>query len=111
MSQSGDDTNSPANNICLKTYVVGNDLLVAACDRELIGQTLCEGEVELEVSKDFYCSVYGDTTLLARHLERATIANLLGERCVACGIQLGLVDKEKVLNIAQVPHAQFALMI
>ncbi|MDD3492772.1 MAG: DUF424 family protein [Candidatus Thermoplasmatota archaeon] len=111
MSQKGDDTSSPANNICLKTYVVGRDLMVAACDRELLGQTLSDGDVELVVLEDFYCSVYGDVELLTRHLERATIANLVGERCVACGMQMGLIEEEKVLNIANVPHAQFALMI
>lgn len=95
----------------MKTYTVGRELLVAACDRELLGQTLTEGGVKLVVSEDFYCSVCGDVTLLARHLERATIANLVGERCVACGIEMGLIDEEKVLNIDHVPHAQFALMI
>jgi len=112
MSLSVDDTNSPANNICMKTYPFGNnDLLVAACDTELLGSTLLDGDVTFVISEAFYCSVKGDVDLLSKHLQRATIANLVGKRCVACGIQLGLINKENILNIADVPHAQFALMI
>jgi len=110
MSLSVDDTKSPTNNICLKSYPLGNDLLVAACDMELLGSTLLEGDIQFVVSEDFYCSVKGDVNLLSEHLQQATIANLIGKRCVACGIQLGLINKENILNIADVPHAQFALM-
>jgi hypothetical protein len=111
MSLSEDSTNSRVRDICLKTYTVGNDLLVAACDKELLGVTLFEDNVEFVVSEDFYCAVEGTVDLLSKQLQRATIANLVGERCVNCGIQLGVIRKENVLNIADVPHAQFALMI
>jgi len=110
MNLSADDTKSPTNNICLKTYPLGNDLLVAACDIELLGSTLLDGDIQFVISEDFYCSIIGTVDLLSEHLQQATIANLIGERCVACGIQLGLIDKENILNIADVPHAQFALI-
>jgi hypothetical protein len=111
MNQSEDNISSRVNDICLKTYPVGNDILVAACDKELLGSTLSGDNIEFVVSKDFYFSVEGTVELLARHLQRATIANLVGKRCVACGIQLGFISEENVINIANVPHAQFALMI
>jgi hypothetical protein len=90
---------------------MGHELLVAACDTELLGTTLSDGNIEFDVSEDFYHSVKGPIDLLVKHLQQATIANLVGKRCVGCGIELGLINKENVLNIANVPHAQFTLMI
>ena len=49
--------------------------------------------------------------MLEEHLQRATIANLVGERCVRCGVKMGLIMEENILIIDGVPHAQFALMI
>ncbi len=95
----------------MKTYTVGKDLLVAACDAGLLGKTLVDGEINFKVSKDFYYGIRGDRKMLERHLEKATIANLVGSMCVECGIEMGLIMKENVLIIDGVPHAQFALMI
>jgi len=99
------------NNICMKIYTVGNDVLVAACDAGLLGKTLEDGDINFEVSKEFYYGIMGDTGMLERHLEGATIANLVGSMCVKCGIDMGLIMKENVLMIGGVPHAQFALMV
>ncbi|MEA2054858.1 MAG: DUF424 family protein [Candidatus Thermoplasmatota archaeon] len=99
------------NKMCIKTYAVGNEILVAACDAELLGKTLKGGGITFKVSKDFYGDIYGDKKTLEEHLQRATIANLVGRRCVGCGIKMGLILKENVLNIGDIPHAQFALMI
>jgi len=89
---------------------VQNEVLVAACDAELIGKTLKEGEIEFHVSKEFYADVLGDEELLKKHLVNATIANLVGHRAVKCGIEVGIIDKENVIKIAGIPHAQFALL-
>jgi len=95
----------------MKIYAVGNDVLVAACDAGLLGKTLEDGEINFEISKNFYDGIRGDRVMLERHLERATIANLVGSMCVKCGMEMGLVRKENVLMIDGIPHAQFALMV
>ena len=104
MNQGMEDINSQANDICIKVYRTGGEILVAACDAELLGKTLVEGEIE------FYDGVRGDEEMLRKHLSIATIANLVGKRSVRCGIKMGLIDKENVLNIDGIPHAQFALL-
>lgn len=105
-----ENTDSQANKICIKVYKVGVETLVAACDAELIGKTLKEGEIEFCISKEFYEDVIGDEELLKRHLSQATIGNLVGERTVKCGIEMGLIDRENVIKICGIPHAQFALI-
>ena len=110
MSQNTEDTNLPASKIYMKVYNISNEILVAACDAELVGKTLREGEIEFHISKEFYVDVLGDEEMLKKHLAKATIANLVGHRAVKCGIEMGLIDEENILKIEGVPHAQFALL-
>ena len=83
--------------------------MIAACDSELIGRTLKEGDMKFHIQKDFYIDIIGDEGLLKKHLETATIANLVGHRSVKCGAETGLIDEETILKIDGVPHAQFVL--
>ncbi|HEC82294.1 MAG TPA: DUF424 family protein [Thermoplasmatales archaeon] len=105
-----EDTGSQANKICIKIYSYQNEILVAACDAEILGKTLKDGEMEFHVSKEFYMDVLGDEEMLKRAMEKATIGNLVGSRTVKCGIEMGLIDEENILNIAGIPHAQFVLI-
>ncbi|KAA0001645.1 MAG: DUF424 domain-containing protein [Thermoplasmata archaeon] len=110
MKQSSDDTASPASDLCIRVYTTQTEILVAACDRELLGKTLNDGDIEFHVSREFYRDIISDEEMLKKHLEGATIANLVGHRAVKCGIEMGLIDERNVLVIAGVPHAQFALL-
>lgn len=86
------------------------DLLLAASDEELIGRSLQHGEVTIHISEQFYGEEQADQGELSDLLERCTVANLMGERCVALAAQLGLVQASKILEIEGVPHAQLARM-
>ncbi|MBO8174684.1 MAG: DUF424 domain-containing protein [Thermococcus sp.] len=97
--------------IYVKIYRVQGEILLAACDEDLIGKTFREGELKLEVKERFYKGELRDVEELEHFLKEATIANLVGERCVGKAIELGYVDKERVLYIQGVPHAQMAKML
>ena len=84
------------------------EIIVAACDIELLGQKFSEGEKRLEVYKSFYGDTAIDEGELGAYLQMATIINLVGERAVEKAIQLGYVDPEKVLRIGAAVHAQAA---
>ncbi len=94
--------------IYVKIYRVQGEVLLAACDEELLGKTFREGELKLEVKERFYKGELVDEDALDAMLEEATIANLTGERCVGKAIELGYVDEARVLRIQGVPHAQMA---
>jgi len=97
--------------IYVKVYRVQGEVLVAACDEELLGKTFREGELKLEVKERFYKGELREVEDLKSLLEEATIANLTGERCVSKAIELGYVDPERVLKIQGVPHAQMAKLL
>ena len=97
--------------ISVKVYKKGNDLLIGACDEELIGKVLEEGKYHLEVRKDFYDGDRVDPDMLKKFLKDATIANLVGKLAVKCAVEMGLVDPDCVIKIKGIPHAQMVRML
>ncbi|HDD04955.1 MAG TPA: DUF424 family protein [Candidatus Aenigmarchaeota archaeon] len=87
------------------------EVIVALCDPELVGRTLKEGEVEFFVNPRFYEGELVEEEEAKSWLERATIANFVGENSVELGIKAGLVDPENVKRIGKVAHAQTVLML
>jgi hypothetical protein len=92
--------------ISIKIYKQGQDILVGACDENLVGKKFEEGKFHLDISKEFYDGQRVGINTLKRYLENATIANLVGRKTVECAIQLGLIDKDCILKIKGIPHAQ-----
>ena len=103
-----DDVNT-IMTMFLKSYSVNKEILVAVCDLELIGRTFREGELHLSVSEDFFKGRPADEREVKKALEGATIANLVGEQSVACGIESGIIDEQCVIKIDGIPHAQMVL--
>jgi hypothetical protein len=90
----------------LKIYKNGEHVLVAACDKEVLGKTLKHGSTTVEISRVFYEGELVSEEELYKALEEATTANLFGEKTVKCAIKCGLIDPDSVIMIDCVPHAQ-----
>jgi uncharacterized protein len=97
--------------ICVKIYKRGKDVLIGACDENLIGKTFEEGKYQIEVKKEFYDGKRVTTEILKEFLKDATIANLVGEETVNCAIEMGLIDSECIIKIKGIPHAQMVQML
>ncbi len=97
--------------ISIHVYRQGNDVLVGACDEQLLGKKFKEGKFCLDVSKQFYGGSRISAEALKHYLEEATIANLVGKQAVDCAIGLGLVDSSCVITIKGIPHAQMVRML
>jgi hypothetical protein len=89
----------------VKVYQEGGQILVAACDEELIGQTFEEGELILKVTA-FYDGTIASKEELVVNLKAATCANLVGKRTIEIAVSAGFIDKDGVIRIGGVPHAQ-----
>jgi hypothetical protein len=90
----------------IKIYQNGGHILVAACDKEVLGKTLKHGNNVLEISRAFYEGECVSEEELQKALEEATTANLFGEKTIKCAIKFGLLDPDSVIIIDNVPHAQ-----
>lgn len=90
----------------IKIYKNGEHVLVAACDKEVLGKTLKHGNTVVEISRAFYEGEYVSEEELQKALEEATTANLFGEKTVKFAIKCRLIDQGSVIIIDGVPHAQ-----
>ena len=97
--------------ISIKIYKQGNDLLIGACDAKLIGKKFEEGKFQIDVSKEFYDGERVTPEALKKFLKEATIANLVGELTIKAAIEMGLIDKDCVMKIKGIPHAQMVRML
>ena len=97
--------------ISMKIYKKGEEILIGACDEELLGKRFKEGKFRLHVKKAFYDGRKVDENTFVAYLEEATIANLVGKRTVECAIRHGYVNPECILYIQGIPHAQMVKML
>jgi len=93
----------------MKIYRKGGEVLLAACDAELLGKQFSERGLRLNVSS-FYDGVVVSGKELARNLRLATIANLVGEEAVSVAVKEGFIDGRCIIRVEGVPHAQMVLM-
>ncbi|MFQ5909854.1 MAG: DUF424 domain-containing protein [Thermoplasmata archaeon] len=95
--------------ICVKIYRKGVEVLLAACDSDILGKTFRDGELRIECSS-FYEGEEVSVEVFLQRLREVTIANLVGKETVQAAIDGGFVDETCVIWIGDVPHAQMVVM-
>ena len=86
------------------------EIVVAICDSELLGRQLrIRGGHTVKVDKAFYGGVQVPVDELDKYISKATIINMLGERCVGYALKTGLVPTNTVMNVDGIPHIQVYL--
>lgn len=93
-------------NVYLNVKKVGNNVILAVCDCDLLGKTLKEGKIVFHIKNEFY---QGRKTTVEEAVEliaNATIVNLVGKICVEKAISEGYVHPDAVIKIEGIPHAQ-----
>ncbi len=79
--------------------------VVAVCDKELIGKRLMQDEIEINVTERFYKGDEVNEAEIVKILSEAANINLLGKKAVDLALKTGIIDKEDILMIQGVPHA------
>ncbi len=90
----------------LKIHKSGDNTIVALCDRELIGKTLKEGNINVTITEDFYKGDAISEDEAIDILSEAGNINIFGEKAVSCAVKCGVVDKSNIRIIDEVAHAQ-----
>lgn len=83
----------------------GKQLLIAACDVNLLGKTLKFGKINFEVSKSFYGGSSVSVEEAVSLMRDGTTVNMVGPVIVKKAIEAGLIHPEAVIDISGVPHA------
>ena len=83
-----------------------DDIILAACDEEVIGKTFKGDGMRITVSEDFYNGELVPEEVFIERMRSATIMNLVGERTIALAVENGHVHENCVLQIGETKHAQ-----
>ncbi len=83
-----------------------DDIILAACDEEVIGRTFRGDGMKITVSEDFYNGELIPEEAFVERMRSVTIMNLVGERTIALAIENGHVNESNVLQIGETKHAQ-----
>ena len=81
-------------------------LILAVCDKSIIGKKFSEKNLQLDLSSDFYNGKEMDESDAAELMKKAFVINLVGEKSIALAQKLNFMDKENAVRIKGIPHAQ-----
>ncbi|MBU1887066.1 MAG: DUF424 family protein [Candidatus Micrarchaeota archaeon] len=92
----------------MKVHTKQNEVVVALCDKELIGTVLDDGRtyMDLDTYRNFYVGKISTESEVREALKKFTSANFVGKKAVGIAISLGLVEKNDIKNINKVPYIQ-----
>ncbi|NWG10819.1 DUF424 family protein [Candidatus Bathyarchaeota archaeon] len=85
---------------------IGNNVLLAICDCEILGKTLREGKIVFVIKEEFYKGAKVSLDEAVDMIQNSTIVNMVGKNIVQKAVEKGYVHPEAILNIKGVPHAQ-----
>ncbi|MEE9152086.1 MAG: DUF424 family protein [Thermoplasmata archaeon] len=97
--------------IWIKVYTTQGEVVLAACDEDILGKIFEEGELQLPVLESFYGGEKVTHELFVKQLKTATIVNLTGREVISIASKMGMINEDCIIEIGGVPHAQIAKMI
>ncbi len=90
----------------MKKYDTEGQLIVAVCDKNIIGKKFKEGILVLKLDECFYKGDEASQDEVKEALSSATMANIAGEKSIACAVECGCIDPDAIIFIEGIPHAQ-----
>lgn len=95
----------------MKMTHIRDEIVLAAADRKVLNRDLREGIMHLKVYEEFYGSITVSDETFLDSLRICTIANLVGDHTVNLAIRENFINRDNVITIQGVPHAQYAKLI
>ena len=95
------------NKMIVKKHKIKDGrLMLAVCDSSLKGKLFEEKGVCLDLSSNFYNGKEINGVEILKLFRVASIVNLVGKKSVRLGIEAGIIDKNKVIKVENIVHAQ-----
>lgn len=66
---------------------IGNNVILAICDAEILGKTLCEGKITFRVKEEFYKGARVNIEEAIAMIENSTIVNMVGKNVVSKAVE------------------------
>lgn len=81
-------------------------LVLSVSDSELVGKKFEEGNLQLDLSGDFFRGSKIPESDIAKLSESAAMITVIGKKSTEFFIKKGIVKRENVKSIAGIPHIQ-----
>lgn len=85
-------------------------LILAVCDKNVLGKVFEEGERILDTKSDFFQGEEKTPEQVDVLLKDAYIANIVGKESVEFFIKRELVDEKNVLEVEGIPNSQVVIV-
>ncbi|MCF2139010.1 MAG: DUF424 family protein [Candidatus Lokiarchaeota archaeon] len=89
----------------IKIHHQSKDSVVAACDKDCLGQKLKEGKFQYHVSEGFFKGELLPISKVVALLQKSTNFNVVGENIITKLVELKIIHPEGVLEIEGIPIA------
>ncbi len=87
----------------VRTTEYQGNVLVNICDEELIGRTVTEGKLKMNISKEFYFGEVVDAAEALDLIRKCAIINLVGRRSVSLAVENNIGARQAIREIENVP--------
>lgn len=104
-SETSDKNENMKTGILIKVHDSAGKQILAVADKELIGKKFEEGETCLEITESFYKGEEKTEEETIKAMKNAANINLVGKKAIALGIKAGIITKDSVIKIKEIPHA------
>ena len=90
----------------VKIHQRGNEVIVAACDEELLGRTIYHGDLKIQISESFYKGKKIPLEYIVDYIKRGTIINLIGNNVVDEVSKSIPIISDAAIEIGGIKHVQ-----
>lgn len=90
----------------VKLHESKNGTIVCVVDKEILGQKFEEGELQLDLSSNFYKGEEKAIDEVGDLIRNAYGINIVGERAIKLAIEEGVIEVNMVKKIANIPYYQ-----
>lgn len=92
--------------LIFKEHHTKHGYLYIVTDKDILGKKFEEGKLQLDLTKKFYFGEEITKDELKKKIKQARHIHLTGKEAVAVGVEMDLVDPEKILYVKKIPHAE-----
>ncbi len=90
----------------VKTHETKNGVIVAVVDKELIGQKVEEGDLQLDLNSSYYKGELKTPDEVGDLIRNAYGVNIVGEHSIKLALEEGIIDESMIKKISGIPYYQ-----
>ena len=90
----------------VKTHKAEGKLILAICDNLLLGKKIEDENLQLDLSSSFYDGDEKSEKEILQLMKAANSINAVGEKTIDFLLKNKIIQKENIIRIKKIPHAQ-----